>query len=309
MRKEFTKSVRQSCYHEPESGGVIQNSGVSRAYARVPLAVLSSVSLVALAAGIATPAQAQTLVNSNTTLSNPTDGGKNPGYFVTNGAALTINGGTLQNFTTSGGSGSGGGAGLGGAIFIDSGSAVTLNGVSVLHNTVIGGVGGTSSTFGGTLNNGVANGYFSATDLSNVVADANPKDLKGADGVAFPVASTDPNIFGDGHGNGVTGIGALNGLNAVNGFGGSGGVGGAGSNGWSTNPVATLNMAIAIQNSVAAGELFGTQATVLGIWSADVISTSTSSVNPFTAPLAELTGITSALLVITSAIIPCCGRH
>jgi fibronectin-binding autotransporter adhesin len=302
VRKEFKKSVRQFCYREPESGGVIQNSGVSRAYARVPLAVLSSVSFVALAAGIATPAQAQTLVNSNTTLSNPTDGGKNPGYFVTNGAALTINGGTLQNFTTSGGSGSGGGAGLGGAIFIDSGSAVTLNGVSVLHNTVIGGVGGTSSTFGGTLNNGVVNGYFSATDLSNVVADANPKDLKGADGIAFPGASTDPNIFGDGHGNGVTGIGALNGLNANNGFGGSGGVGGAGSNGWSSNPVAELNMAIAIQNAVAAGTLFGTEATVLGIWSAGAIADLATAVDPFEAPLAGVTGITSGLLALTSGI-------
>jgi hypothetical protein len=61
-----------------------------------------------------------------------------------------------------------------------------------------------NSTFGGTLNNGVVNGYFSATDQRNTVADANPKNLKGADGVPFLFASTDPFIFGDGHGNGVT---------------------------------------------------------------------------------------------------------
>jgi autotransporter-associated beta strand protein len=300
VRKEFTKSVRRLCYRQPESRGVTKSSGANRARAKASLAFLVTTSLVALVA--VTPAQAQTLINTDTVLTNPTDGGKNPGYFVTGGAALTVNGGTLQNFTTSGGSGSGGGAGLGGAIFIDSGSSVTLNGVSVLHNTVTGGVGGTNSQFGGTLNNGIAN---NPTDLPAVVFDGTAPTLtglKGADGVPFPGASTDPFIFGDGHGNGIAGIGALNGLNAVNGFGGLGGAGGAGSNGWSSNPVASMNVAIATQSLLAAGLITGTQAAQIIALTVGSIAEIGSSLNPFEDPLAPITGITSGLLAIIASV-------
>ena len=78
------------------------------------------------------PASAQSLVNTNTTLTGTINGGNGPGYYVTGGATLTVNNASLQNFTTTGGSGSGGGAGFGGAIFIDNGAAAVLNGVSFL---------------------------------------------------------------------------------------------------------------------------------------------------------------------------------
>jgi autotransporter-associated beta strand protein len=48
------------------------------------------------------------------------------------------------NFFTEGGTGSGGGAGLGGVFFIDSGASLQLSNVSFLHNVVKGGEGGSS---------------------------------------------------------------------------------------------------------------------------------------------------------------------
>src|ERR1700678_3849820 len=79
----------------------------------------------------------------------PIDGGPGPGYFVQSGATLTVNNATLQNFTTTGGAGSGGGLGAGGAIFIDTGGTVVLNSVNFSHEDAIGGLGGTSSPYGG----------------------------------------------------------------------------------------------------------------------------------------------------------------
>jgi hypothetical protein len=83
--------------------------------------------------------------------SNPVtyDGQGGQGFFVTSGSVLTINNSVLQNFITTGGSGSGGGLGAGGAIFIDNGGTAILNNTSFLHNTVIGGTGGTNSPYGG----------------------------------------------------------------------------------------------------------------------------------------------------------------
>lgn len=183
--------------------------------------------------------QAQTLVDINTTISGTLNGANAPGYFVTNGSTLTVNGATLQNFTTSGGAGSGGGAGLGGAIFIDSGSAAVLNGVTFSHNTVIGGIGGTVSPTGGALNNGVVNGYFSPTSI-------------GTAGTPPPAFQDNQYIFGDSRGSGVNGGNGSNGGNAVKGVGGSGGNGQFGTPGWSSNQVA--------QDTVTANQLAVTAA-------------------------------------------------
>jgi len=111
----------------------------------------------------------------------------------------------------------------------------------------------------------------------------------GANGIMFPNANTDPFIFGDGHGNGVVGIGALNGLNAVNGFGGLGGNGGAGSNGWSTNPIAVLHLAIDIQNAAAAGELVGIAGANLAIAATAAVLDLASAVDIFETPLSLIT--------------------
>jgi len=58
------------------------------------------------------------------------NGNNGPGYFVGSGGTLTINNGLLENYSTTGGSGSGGGLGAGGAIFIDTGGTVVLNNTS-----------------------------------------------------------------------------------------------------------------------------------------------------------------------------------
>lgn len=79
-------------------------------------------------------------------------GGAHRGFFVY-GGVVTINDLTIQNTVASGGQGGagaiagGGGAGLGGALFIASGGAVTLNDVNLIHNQAVGGAGG---AIGGT---------------------------------------------------------------------------------------------------------------------------------------------------------------
>src|SRR5258708_6187047 len=47
------------------------------------------------------------------------DGRESTGFLVQSGGSLTMSDVTLQNFTTTGGVGSGGGAGLGGAVFVN----------------------------------------------------------------------------------------------------------------------------------------------------------------------------------------------
>ncbi|MFC7421438.1 autotransporter-associated beta strand repeat-containing protein [Iodobacter arcticus] len=78
------------------------------------------------------------------------NGEEGGGFFVESGK-LTISDSTVKNFTTKGGDGSGGGAGLGGAIFINSGAEVVLENVNFSGNAAVGGDGGIGST-GGSLN-------------------------------------------------------------------------------------------------------------------------------------------------------------
>ena len=187
------------------------------------------------------PLRRRVSVNTNTTLTGTINGGNGPGYYVTGGATLTVNNASLQNFTTTGGSGSGGGAGFGGAIFIDNGAAAVLNGVSFSHDTAIGGVGGTNSPIGGTLNNGVVNGYFSPTS-------------NGSAGTTPPSPQDNSVVFGNGFGSGINGVTGTPGGSATRGFGGAGGTGQSGIPGWSSNPIAINNYELAVEGEALAAD-------------------------------------------------------
>ena len=130
-------------------------------------------SLSAMAMTLAAPALAQTVAaplpvvvtdgdgRTGTVISNdPTIGG----VTVLQGAQ-TVGNGTQQTvftgFQTTGGAGSGGGAGLGGVFFVDKGNSLTLNNVSFSGNTATGGTGGgpsisSVSPFQVTVNGSVA---------------------------------------------------------------------------------------------------------------------------------------------------------
>ena len=83
-------------------------------------------------------------------------GGAHRGFFVY-GGVVAINDLTIQNAVASGGQGGtgaiagGGGAGLGGALFIASGGAVTLTDVNLINDQAVGGAGGATggSGYGG----------------------------------------------------------------------------------------------------------------------------------------------------------------
>jgi fibronectin-binding autotransporter adhesin len=190
------------------------------------------------------PASAQTLITSDTTISGTINGNNAPGYFVASGT-LTVNNATLENFTTTGGSGSGGGLGAGGAVFVASGATAIFNNTSFSGNTAVGGIGGAGCPSnciltGGTLNNGILNGYFSNTS-------------PGSTGTTPPAPQNNGFLFGGGTGDGFPGGTGLPGGNGSLGFGGAGGMGQFGSAGWNENPVAIANVALAAQAVVIAG--------------------------------------------------------
>jgi fibronectin-binding autotransporter adhesin len=239
---------------------------------------------------------AGTLVNTTMApidLGGTTQSGSNgPGYFVTSTGNLTISNGTLTNYTTTGGEGSGGGLGAGGAIFIDTGGKVTLNGVNFVNNSVVGGLGGTSSPYGGNLNN-----------IQVVIApDNSPNGANGSDG---KVHYDDQYLFGDGNGNGTNSdnfqAGANNGGNATNGVGGIGGNGGPGTNGWATNPVAQQNVTIA--NTTVTTDAIGTaldSATEL-VEVAALAGEIAAGADPFETPISEIEAAKTAAEIIINA--------
>jgi fibronectin-binding autotransporter adhesin len=261
-----------------------------------PTVRLGRLALSAAAVAFSLPAYAQvsngdvsgisgTAITGNTTLSGTLNGNNGAGYFVTSTGTLTINNGLLENFTTSGGSGSGGGLGAGGAIFIDTGGTVILNGTSFSHDTAVGGLGGTNSPYGGNLNN------ISPVGLS--------PGTSGTNGTLFP---DNEYVFGDGRGNGVAGIGVTGGGNATDGVGGIGGVGGPGGNGWTYNPIAEANNDIAIANIAATSGVAAGETAIIVTFVAGAIAELSSSANPFEDPLAPITGISSGLLAVVNAI-------
>ncbi|MFC5455139.1 hypothetical protein [Prosthecobacter fluviatilis] len=150
------------------------------------------------------------------------NGSGSNGYFLQSGT-LNLSNVTLQNFAVKGGDGSGGGAGMGGALFINSGTNVELNNVNFLSNNAAGGNGGVGTT-GGSLNN-----LFSNTT----------KAASGSDGREFLDTFLGVRIFMN-DGNGGNGFHASNGANgAPLVAGGNGGNGGAGGDGWDIDPINT----------------------------------------------------------------------
>jgi len=145
--------------------------------------------------------------NVNGGSSGVIDGGETTGFFVKSGS-LTISNATVQNFTTTGGQGSGGGAGLGGAVFVNTGATVILNNVTFTGNTVIGGTGGVG-TAGGSLNDRFGGG----TTIGQAASGYTPGTTHFIDV------------------NGTTGTKGLNGSNNANGIGAAGGNGGNGGSG------------------------------------------------------------------------------
>ncbi len=184
----------------------------------------------------ATAPSSNTILNGSYTLDN--EGGiidasgfaNTTGYFLESGS-INFSNVTLQNFTTVGGSGSGGGAGLGGVIFINNGATVTLNNVIFSANSILGGSGGTGS------DGGVLNGLF--TPVSNGTAGTNGDN-----------SPTNSGYFNGS--NGRCGYSGSPGGNASNGFGGAGGNGGNGSDGTTTNVNTVL---VAAQLAAIAAEI------------------------------------------------------
>src|SRR3978361_1075321 len=68
------------------------------------------------AAQVPAPVTVSNVVTGSTVLSGTQNGANGAGYFVASGGTLTVNNGLMQNFTTSGGAGSGGGLGAGGGL-------------------------------------------------------------------------------------------------------------------------------------------------------------------------------------------------
>lgn len=223
---------------------------------------------------------AGTAITGATTLSGPLSPGSptnSTGFFVAGGGTLTINNGLLQNFSTSGGSGSGGGLGAGGAIFIDNGGAVFLNNTSFSHNSAIGGLGGTNSSYGGTLNG--------ITTLKTLGADPN-----GTNGANGQVKQDNIIAFGDGKGNGTPGFGVGSGGNATNGFGGLGGVGGSATTAWTTDPFDTTNVLTATIKVAADGGKVIVDGVNITAWFLAAGGSTGSCANPFVSPLCEVVG-------------------
>ncbi|WP_404711769.1 autotransporter-associated beta strand repeat-containing protein [Sphingomonas sp. MMS24-J13] len=117
----------------------------------------SRVHLLASTAAVIIAAVSSSFASAQTTVSVVNGNGGTGQFVTTNNALATTNsnvtGPTVSvgnsnsqtvytNFRTVGGSGSGGGAGLGGVFFIDTGASLSLTNVSFANNTVTGGQGG-----------------------------------------------------------------------------------------------------------------------------------------------------------------------
>jgi len=187
------------------------------------------------------------IINSSTSrnLNGTVDGNEGNGFFVTSGT-LTISNGTLQNFNATGGQGSGGGAALGGAVFVNSGATVILNNVNFSGNTVVGGIGGVGST-GGSLNNLFNNGTTGASGQSGYTPNQNSYTDIG----------------------GTTGTKGYNGSFNANGIGGTGGNGGNGGNGGDRSESLILGVTMAAVDLADA-----------------IAQVAAASANPFTANIA-----------------------
>ena len=227
---------------------------------------VAAVVLAALAGNAFADASTGVMLNGTNTVNSTgasavIDGASSTGYFVQSGS-LTINNATLQNFQTKGGAGSGGGAGLGGAVFVNQGATVTLNNVNFVSNTVVGGAGG-SGSYGGALNN------------INQINTPLPKAASGS--------TPDQQIYVDV--NGTTGTNGAKGMSQTAVFGAqAGGNGGSGGDGSGMSPPLIVGL---VNNG-------------LGVvaWTADLVAT---SADPFTAPIIAAAALSLANAVISVA--------
>ncbi len=181
---------------------------------------------------ISSGAYGGTIVNGSLDLTGSHNGNNSSGYMVLSGS-LTAENATFYHYKTVGGDGSGGGAALGGAIFINSGASATLTNVTFLGNIAKGGNSINGAIYGGTLNN-------------MIVPGAN-----GANGFNGSTPSDNNFLVGDGNGDGLNGNPAGDGANSSTGHGGTGGNGGNGEAGWSTNPILDNALAVATATVVA----------------------------------------------------------
>ena len=171
------------------------------------------------------------------------------GFFVQSGS-LSISNVTLTNLVSQGGTGSGGGAALGGALFVNSGATATLTNVSFGDNGVIGGTGGVG-TIGGSLNNRFTTGTIGSTGAAGSNADAGSAYVNG--------------------GNGWNGYNGAAGSNASAGIGGTGGKGGTGSDGSATTIdtyKAAADAAYDGFTSIEDGTLATVYSTIAGVFTA-----------------------------------------
>jgi len=183
------------------------------------------------------------------------DGSSANGYFLRTGD-MTLSNVTLQNFAVKGGDGSGGGAGMGGALFINTGTTVELNNVSFLANNAAGGNGG-AGVVGGSLNS-----------LFNTSTAAG-----GSNGPTFLDTFLGVRVFMN-DGNGGDGYNGTNGANGgANMAGGTGGNGGSGGDGWDFNPIETA---------------------LAAYYTAKAITDALGAANPVTEPAAATQATTSA---------------
>ena len=244
-------------------------------------AMLNAASLLALSTAVwaADPrmAVAQTTVVETVTSygggSGPAtvlNGNGNGGFMVLTGGQLTLTNSVVQNYSAVGGDGSGGGAGLGGAVFVGNGGTLLVNSSSFGGNTAIGGTGGRGLQ-GGGLNAG----------SGDVVPAPFIQGLPGLPGVTYVLSSFNPILFGDGHGNGLNGRNGYQPLPALlGGQGGMGGIGGAGQIGWSVAPPligavqdATTDLSIATQGVVDATQGVNLATQNVALTAATVVAT------------------------------------
>ena len=195
-------------------------------------AVLIALSSLVLAAS---SVHAGGVVTSSQQVSSKTiDGKQSNGYFVQSGT-LTISNSQLSNFTTTGGAGSGGGSGMGGAIFVNKDASVVLDNVKFSGNTAVGGKGGVGSV-GGSLN-----GLF---------APAIKPILNGDNGIT-PDHDSSMDVSGTTGSKGGSGISAGL-IPLTDGTGGAGGKGGDGTGGGDRNQFLITAVADATANLVVA---------------------------------------------------------
>lgn len=174
--------------------------------------LVATTALVSVSVGVLPAFADGSIVTTDQTLSGVINGDGSGGYIVQSGT-LTVNSGAMTGFVTTGGEGSGGGAGLGGAVMVDTGGTVVLNDVNFSNNTAAGGEGGVGTT-GGSLND---------------VFNAGTTGAPGTAGTS-PVMNTDVDPAGQ------PGSAGDPGSDGTDGQGGEGGAGGDGTGGGSENP-------------------------------------------------------------------------